>query len=105
MIPRVSGFTSMEPAPVGMASHGRWAGLTTKLHVVTDGNATTPVAMHLTPGQRADCTQAERLLSGLSPGTTVIADKAYGSDDILGRIKAAEGLVAIPPKANRKTPG
>ena len=79
--------------------------MTTKLHVVTDGNATTPVAMHLTPGQRADCTQAERLLSGLSPGTTVIADKAYGSDDILGRIKAAEGLVAIPPKANRKTPG
>lgn len=78
-------------------------GLTTRIHVVTDGNAT-PVVMHLTPGQRVDYTQAGRLLSGLSPGTTVIADKAYGSDDILDRIKAARGLVAIPPKANRTPP-
>ena len=31
------------------------SGLTPKLHVVTEGNAT-PVAMHQTQGQRADCT-------------------------------------------------
>ena len=88
-----------EPREMGRSR----AGLTTRIHVMTDGNAT-PVAMHLTPGQRADCTQAGKLLYGLSPGTTVIADKAYGSDDILGRIKAVEGRVAIPPKANRKNP-
>lgn len=88
-----------EPREMGRSR----TGLITKLHVVTDGNAT-PVAMHLTSGQRADCTQAGKLLSGLSPGTTVIADKAYGNDDILDRIKAVGGLVAIPPKVNRKNP-
>ena len=88
-----------EPREMGKSR----AGLTTKVHVMTDGNAT-PVALHLTPGQRADCTQAGRLLSELPPGATVIADKAYGSDDILNRIKAVNGRVAIPPKANRKKP-
>ena len=90
-----------EPREMGR----RRSGLTTRIHVMTDGNATTPVAMHLTPGQRADCTQAERLLSGLSPGITVIADKAYGSDDILAVSRQLRGWWPFRQRPTGKTPG
>ncbi len=38
--------------------------------------------MFLTPGQAADCAQAEALLADLEHGETVVGDKAYDTDAI-----------------------
>ncbi|QXC52299.1 transposase (plasmid) [Agrobacterium salinitolerans] len=40
------------------------------------------VRMELTAGQAADAPMAEKLLSGLRPGATLLADKAYDTDAI-----------------------
>jgi transposase len=59
------------------------------------------VEIRLTPGQKADVTQAERLLEGYSP-EAVIADKAYDSDPLIKSVEAKGAEAVIPPKANRK---
>ena len=59
--------------------------------------------IRLTPGQRADVTQAEPILEGYSPGA-VVADKAYDSDALIERIETTGAEAVIPPKANRKVP-
>jgi len=55
----------------------------------------------LTGGQIADCRVADRLLSGLSADTLVLADKAYDTDAIRRQIEEAGAVPNIPPKANR----
>jgi transposase len=74
-------------------------GLTTKLHALCDalGN---PVRLILTPGNIAECTQAEPLLAGIV-ANDVLADKGYDSDAIVACVEAAGAGVVIPPKANR----
>jgi len=74
-------------------------GFTTKLHVLVDalGN---PVRLLLTPGQRADITQAEDLLLKIE-AEAVIADKGYDADELIDRIEASGAAVVIPPKRNR----
>jgi transposase len=73
--------------------------LTTKLHVLCDalGN---PLRLILTPGNIADCTQAEALLAGIT-ANDVLGDKGYDSDAIVACVEAAGAGVVIPPKANR----
>jgi transposase len=73
--------------------------LTTKLHALCDalGN---PVRLILTPGNIADCTQAEALLKDIVAGN-VLADKGYDSDAIVELITANDAIAVIPPKANR----
>jgi transposase len=61
------------------------------------------VEIRLTPGQRADVTQAEPLLKGYSP-TSVIADKGYDSDPLVKRIESKGTEAVIPPKRNRTEP-
>jgi transposase len=61
------------------------------------------VEIHLTPGQRADVTQAEALLEGYSP-EAVIADKGYDSDALVGSIESRGSVAVIPPKKNRIAP-
>jgi transposase len=62
-----------------------------------------PVEIRLTPGQKADVTQAEPLLEGYSPGA-VIADKGYDSDPLVKRIETRGAEAVIPPKQNRTEP-
>ena len=57
----------------------------------------------MTPGQRADVTQAEPLLEGYSPAA-VIADKAYDSDALIKKIETKGADAVIPSKTNRKQP-
>ena len=55
----------------------------------------------LTPGQRADITQAEMLIGEDRP-EAVIADKGYDADALLELVKALGAEAVIPPKKNRK---
>ena len=75
-------------------------GFTTKLHAAVDalGN---PLGFILTPGQRADITQAEALVEPYEVDA-VIADKGYDSDAFVRFIESREAEVVIPPKRNRK---
>ncbi len=57
----------------------------------------------LTPGQKADVTQAEPLLEGYSPAA-VIADKAYDSHGLVKTVETKGAEAVIPPKVNRKQP-
>ena len=54
----------------------------------------------LTPGQRADITQAEALLSGITAGA-VIADRAFDANALIQAVEARGATVVIPPKRNR----
>ena len=74
-------------------------GFTTKVHLVCDalGN---PVRFVLTPGQRADITQAELLLEAIE-AEAVIADKGYDADWLIEQIKATGAEAVIPPRRNR----
>lgn len=76
-------------------------GLTTKIHVAVDGTGY-PASMHLTPGQVADCTRATTLLAGMTEGVTVIADRAYDTNDLLAQVEEVKGVAVIPSKSNRK---
>jgi transposase len=73
--------------------------LTTKLHALCDalGN---PIRLILTPGNVADCTQAEDLLKDID-ADNVLADKGYDSDAIVDMILANGAVAVIPPKSNR----
>ena len=73
--------------------------MTTKLHALCDalGN---PLRFILTPGNAADCTQAELLLKDIAT-ENVLADKGYDSEFIVNLIEASGAKVVIPPKANR----
>ena len=73
--------------------------MTTKLHALCDalGN---PLRLILTPGNAADCTQAELLLKDIAT-ENVLADKGYDSEAIVNVIEASGAKVVIPPKANR----
>lgn len=75
-------------------------GFTTKIHAAVDalGN---PVKFILTPGQRNDITQAERLTEDLED-TIVIADKGYDSTSFVESLQNKGCTVVIPSKKNRK---
>jgi hypothetical protein len=54
-------------------------GLTSKIHAVTDGKLL-PIKIAVTPGHAHDLTAATELLTDLSPGGMILADKAYDAD-------------------------
>ncbi|CAD0217314.1 hypothetical protein AGRHK599_LOCUS4969 [Rhizobium rhizogenes] len=76
-------------------------GLTTKIHALVDADGL-PVRLALTAGQAADAPMAEKLLSDIRPGTTLLADKAYDTDAIRNFAKQRKCWANIPAKANRK---
>lgn len=60
-----------------------------------------PVRILITNGTTADCTQAGRLIEGIS-AEYLLADKGYDSDHIV-RLAKQQGMKPnIPPKKNRK---
>ena len=59
-----------------------------------------PVRAIITQGTTADCTQAARLIEGLT-AEALLADKGYDTDAILERAKNQGMEPVIPPKRNR----
>lgn len=76
-------------------------GLTTKIHALTDAEGR-PVRLELTAGQAADAPMAEKLLTDLQPGATLLADKAYDTDAIRDFARDRNAWANIPAKANRR---
>ena len=60
-----------------------------------------PLRVLVTEGTTTDCTQAARLIEGLSAGH-LLADKDYDSDAIVEQATSQGMRVVIPPRKNRK---
>ena len=73
--------------------------MTTKLHAACDGLGL-PVRLRLTPGQAGDAPEAEWLVHGLRP-RYVIADTAYDSGTLRGRIRRTGAEAVIRPNGTR----
>ncbi|WP_156130327.1 IS5 family transposase [Paenibacillus durus] len=85
---------------IGLSRGGR----NTKIHAVVDalGN---PVRLFLTPGNIHDCTVAIEVLSDVTlSGSMVLADKAYGTQNIRTYIESQNATFCIPPKSNAADP-
>jgi len=76
-------------------------GLTTKIHALVN-EIGLPIRFELTPGQDHDAPVCKLLLTGLQPGQSVLADKAYDADWIREMIWEQGAVAVIPSKANRK---
>ncbi|MCB1719577.1 MAG: IS5 family transposase, partial [Candidatus Competibacteraceae bacterium] len=76
-------------------------GLNTQIHLAVDAHGL-PVRVLVTQGPTADCTQAAKLIEGLS-AEHLLADKGYDTDAILEQAKAQKMNPVIPPKKNRTT--
>jgi transposase len=60
-----------------------------------------PIRVLVTSGTTADCTQAGKLIEGLT-AENLLADKGYDTDAII-QMATEQGMKAqIPPKINRK---
>jgi transposase len=57
--------------------------------------------MLITQGTRADCTQAPKLIEGLT-AEHLLADKAYDSDAIIKQAQDQGMNPVIPPRKNRR---
>jgi len=55
----------------------------------------------MTAGTAADCSQADKLIEGVSAGH-LLADKGYDSDAIVEQARRQGMKVQIPPRKNRK---
>jgi len=60
-----------------------------------------PVRVIITQGTTADCTQAARLIEGMT-AEHFLADRGYDSDAIVEQAEKQGMQVVIPPKKNRK---
>ena len=60
-----------------------------------------PVRILITAGATADCTQASKLIEGLS-AEHLLADRGYDTDAILAQAQQQGMKAEIPPKKNRK---
>jgi transposase len=72
-------------------------GLTSKIHAVVDTNGL-PVRLALTAGEAHDNRLAERLLSRLKSGTTLLADRGYDADWIRALVWQHGALGEYPTK-------
>jgi transposase len=60
-----------------------------------------PIRVLVTAGTVADCTQADKLIEGLTTGN-LLADKGYDSDAIVEQASQQGIKAQIPPRRNRK---
>ena len=70
------------------------------MHLAVDAHGM-PVRVIITEGTTADCTQACRLIEGLT-AEQLLADKGYDSDAIVAQAKKQGMKAVIPPRKNRK---
>lgn len=75
-------------------------GFSSKIHAVTEAKGR-PLIVEITPGQAADISQAELLLTDVE-AEAVAADKAYDADALVEALLGRQINVVIPPKVNRK---
>ena len=78
-------------------------GLTSKIHVVVDGNGL-PVQLGLTGGQAHDNRLCSVLLRYLPRRARLLADRGYDADWIRAFVTERGAWANIPPKRNRKDP-
>jgi len=78
-------------------------GPNTKIHAVVDTGHRI-VDLFLSPGNRNDSIFAEMLCDDVPEGITILADKAYDSDDFIAFLEERNIGHCIPSKANRKNP-
>lgn len=69
------------------------------MHLAVDAHGM-PVRAIITQGTTADCTQASRLIEGIT-AEALLADKGYDTDAILEQAKNQGMEPVIPPKKNR----
>lgn len=82
-------------------SHG---GKNTKIHAIVDGLGN-PVSFLLSGGQIHDSKMAITLLETVNiTGSHILADRAYGSEEIRSYIVGRGATYVIPPKQNTKQP-
>jgi len=74
-------------------------GLNTKIHLAVDAHGL-PIRVLITQGTTADCTQAGRLIEGLS-ADYLLADRGYDSNALIDQAKSQNMEPVIPPKKNR----
>ena len=77
-------------------------GLTSKIHVVVDGNGL-PVQLGLTGGQAHDNRLCSVLLRQLPRSARLLADRGYDADWIRAFVTERGAWANIPPKRNAKT--
>ena len=75
-------------------------GLTTKIHALVDANGL-PVVLKLSEGQAHDGRSAADMLDGIGSGQTLIADRAYDSDDLRRTLSARGAWATIKPMPRR----
>ena len=75
-------------------------GLTTKIHALVDANGL-PVVLKLSEGQAHDGRSAADMLDGIGSGQTLIADRAYDSDDLRRTLSARGAWANIKPMPRR----
>jgi transposase len=78
-------------------------GLTSKIHVVVDGNGL-PVRLGLTGGQVHDNRLCSVLLQQLPRHARLLADRGYDADWIRAFVLERGAWANIPPKRNRTNP-
>ena len=79
-------------------------GKSTKIHAVVDGLGNL-VYFQLTGGNVHDSTVTVDILSHLDlSDSTILDDKAYGTNEILDYIQRQDGDYVIPPKSNTRNP-
>ena len=93
--PARGGRPGREP---GRERHKR--GLDTKLHLAVDALGM-PVRVLAAKGTTADCTQASKLIEGIT-AEHLLADKGYDTDAIIQQAEDRGMKPVIPPKKNRR---
>ena len=79
-------------------------GLTTKVHVVTDGLGN-PLRFLLSSGNRNDICLAREILEPFAlTGKLILADKGYDSDKFVHWIKERGGIPIIPSRNSARQP-
>jgi transposase len=64
-----------------------------------------PIYLQLSPGNINDCTVAVSVLTNVElTGSVVLADKAYGTQEIRQHIDSQHAQYCIPPKSNAAEP-
>ncbi len=76
-------------------------GLTTKIHALVDA-AGLPLALKLTEGQAHDGRSARDMLGALMEGQTLLAGRAYDSDELRKSLDERGAWANIKPMPNRK---
>ena len=75
-------------------------GLTTKIHAMVDAQGL-PIRLILSEGQAYDGHSAHLMLDSLTPGSILLADRAYDADKLRAAIAGKGAFANIPPMPQR----